>query len=351
MGIPTGRKKESKETSAKLKAGDLAILSVCLGGWGAFLAYFSMVSHPLHLAKDFSFPWRAARALVDGQNPYDVIQAVGAYPFNSSLLYPLPAAIIAFPFSFLRPEIAGALFFGLSSALLGWALLRDSAYRLPVFISAPFVHAAILGQWSPILTAAALMPSLQFVAAAKPTVGLAAWLYKPSVRGIVGGLVLVAIAFIVLPGWLADWLDATAGMRKYRGPATTWLGAFLLLGVLRWRRREGRLFIAMSLIPQLPVFYDSVILWLIPSTLKRSLALSAVSWIGYLAWYPSHASSDQNATAFPWLVFTIYAPALVLLLMLPARDDTPPAAAGETATAEERAPDRLDGTSRAATDR
>lgn len=279
-----------------------------------------MASHPSHLAKDFSYPWRAARALFDGQNPYDVIRAVGEYPFNAGLLYPLPAAIVAAPFSVLRPEVAGALFVGLSSALLAWALLRDSPYRLPLFLSAPFVQAAILGQWSPLLTAAALMPAFQFLAAAKPTVGLAAWLYKPSLKGIIGGLVLVAIAFLVLPGWLGDWLEATSGMRKYRGPATTLLGSFLLLGVLRWRRREGRLFIAMSLIPQLPVFYDSLTLWLIPSTLSRSFALSALSWVGYLAWYPHHASPAQNEIAFPWLIFTIYAPALILLLMLPKHD-------------------------------
>ena len=303
-----------------MKTGDRAITAVALGGWGAFIAYFSMASHPAHLAKDFSYPWRAARALLAGQNPYEVMRAVGEYPFNSGLLYPLPAALVASPLANVRPEIAGAIFVGLSSALLAWGLLRDSPYRLPLFLSAPFVQAAILGQWSPLLTAAALMPSLQFLAAAKPTVGLAAWIYNPSRRGIIGGLILVAIAFLVLPGWLGDWLDVASGMNKYRGPATTLLGSFLLLGLLRWRRREGRLFVAMSLIPQLPVFYDSLILWLIPSTLWRSVAFSAVSWVGYLAWYPHHTSQAQNEIAFPWLVFTIYAPALVLLLLLPARE-------------------------------
>src|SRR5688572_15015897 len=118
----------------RLKAGDQFILAVVLGGWGAFIAYFSMVSHPQHVAKDFSYPWRAARALLAGENPYEVIKAVGEYPFNSGLLYPLPAALVAAPFSQLRPEIAGALFVGLSSALLGWAILRDCPYRLPIFI-------------------------------------------------------------------------------------------------------------------------------------------------------------------------------------------------------------------------
>ena len=78
----------------------------------------------------------------------------------------------------------------------------------------------------------------------------------------------------------------------------------------------------MSLIPQLPVFYDSLILWLIPSTLWRSFALSAASWVGYLAWYPHHASPAQNEIAFPWLVFTIYLPALVLLLLLPSKESS-----------------------------
>jgi len=306
--------------AAKLKSADRLIAAAVLGGWGAFIAYFSMVSHPQHLAKDFSYPWRAARALLAGDNPYEVMRAVGEYPFNAGLLYPLPAALVATPFAPLRPEIAGALFVGLSAALLGWAVLRDCPYRLPLFISAPFIQAAILGQWSPLLTAAALMPTLQFLAAAKPTVGLAAWIYRPSLRGIVGGLILVAAAFLVLPQWLGDWREVVGSTNKYRGPATTLLGAFLLLGLLRWRRREGRLFVAMSLIPQLPVFYDSLILWLIPSTLWRSLALSAASWVGYLAWYPSRASPLQNEIAFPWLVFTIYAPALILLLLLPARE-------------------------------
>lgn len=301
----------------RLTPGDRAIFAAALGSWGAFIAYFSMASHPQHVAKDFSFPWRAARALLEGHNPYETIRAVGEYPFNSGLLYPLPAALVATPVAQLRPEIAGALFIGLSSALLGWAILRDCPWRLPIFLSAPFIQAAILGQWSPLLTAAALMPTLQFLAAAKPTVGLAAWIYQPSRRGLIGGLILVALAFLVLPGWLGDWREVVGSTNKYRGPATTVLGSFLLLGVLRWRRREGRLFVAMSLIPQLPVFYDSLILWLIPSTLGRSLALSAASWVGYLAWYPHHASPLQNEIAFPWLVFTIYAPALVLLLMLP----------------------------------
>ena len=98
------------EDRRTLAAGDRLIMALAVGGWGAFITYFAMQSHPQHFAKDFSYPWRAARALLDGQNPYEVIRAVGAYPFNADFLYPLPAALVAMPFSFLRPEVAGALF-------------------------------------------------------------------------------------------------------------------------------------------------------------------------------------------------------------------------------------------------
>ena len=47
----------------RLTTGDRAIFAAALGSWGAFIAYFSMASHPQHVAKDFSFPWRAARWL------------------------------------------------------------------------------------------------------------------------------------------------------------------------------------------------------------------------------------------------------------------------------------------------
>ena len=318
-------------TRRPLAFGDHLIFAIVLGLWGAFIAYFAMSTHPMHLAKDFSYPWRAARILLDGNNPYQVIQPTGLYPFNARFYYPLPAAILAIPFASLRPAVAGALFFGLSSALLAFAILRDCPHRLPIFLSAPFVHAATLGQWSPILVAAALMPSLQFVLAAKPTVGLAAWAYRPSWRGIIGCGVLLAISLIVFPRWPIEWRAAMPTGVKYQGPATTLMGAFLLLGFLRWRRREGRLFVALSLVPQLPVFYDQLLLWLVPSTLWRTLALSACSWIGYLAWFPHRASAGQNALAFPWVVFTIYAPALVFLLMLPKREEpSDPAAAGAT---------------------
>lgn len=312
-----------------LSSADKVIASLALGGWGAFIAWFAMSTHPQQLAKDFSYPWRAARALLDGHDPYQVIQAVGAYPFNAKLFYPLPAAIAVMPLAPLPPAAAGALFMGISSALLALGLLRERPHQLWVFASAPFWHAAVLGQWSPLLTAAALFPLLQALGAAKPTIGLVAWLHRPSRAGIIGGAVLVAISLAILPAWPREWLAAAATTGKYRGPATTFAGAFLLLGLLRWRRPEGRLLVGLALVPQLPVFYDTLPLWLIPSTWKRAVLLTACSWIGYLRWFPSAASPQQNEIAIPLALATIWLPALLLVLALPARE-APPAAAPPT---------------------
>lgn len=301
----------------RLSTADLIIFALAIGAWGAFIAYFTMKSHPMHLAKDFSYPWRAARILLDGHNPYEVIQSTGPYPFNVKFFYPLPAAVLALPFARLRPEIAGATFIGVSSALLAWGCLRSAPHRLWMFASAPFVQAAILGQWSPIITAAALTPALQFVLAGKPTTGFAAWAYRPTWKGIIGGLIVVAITFAIQPHWLSDWRASMPSTTRYRGPALTLMGAFLFLALLRWRRPEGRLFLALSIAPQLPVFYEQLPLWLVPSTKWRSIALTACSWVGYLMWYPQRMSPQQNEIAFPWMLFTIYLPALVLLLLLP----------------------------------
>ena len=127
-----------------------ALVLLC-GAWGAFITYFSLIVAPNHLAKDFSWPWRAARVLLEGHNPYDVIRATGPYPFNVGLFYPLAAL----PFAWFQPAVAGALFFGISSALLAFGLTRtrDDLAKLPLFVSAPFCMAGVLAQWAPLMTA------------------------------------------------------------------------------------------------------------------------------------------------------------------------------------------------------
>lgn len=298
-------------------------LGAAFAAWGAFITWFALTAAPNHLAKDFTWPWRAARILLDGHDPYRVIQATGAYPFNTPFLYPLPAALFALPVAPLAPAVAGTVFFALGSGLLAFALsaTKEGLARLPLFVSAPFFMAGVLAQWAPLMMAAALIPTLQFLGAGKPNLGLACWLYRPTWRGAVGVLVVLGAAVLVRPDWPGEWRAALAAAPRYRGPAMHLAGAFLLLSLVQWRRPEGRLFSAMAVLPQLSLFYDQLPLWLVPTTVWRSLALSALSWVAWLQWYPSRALPSSVAVAQPLILWLIYVPAL-LLLFLPHRTQT-----------------------------
>jgi hypothetical protein len=308
---------------ARLPLGFRVAVSLALGAWGAFITYFSLIVAPQHLAKDFTWPWRAARVLLERHNPYEVIQATGPYPFNVGLFYPLPAGIVALPFAPLSPAIAGTAFFFVSGTLLAFGLTarRQDLCKLPMFASAPFCMAAVLGQWAPLMTAAALLPAMQFVLVAKPNLGLACWVYRPSIRGAIAAAGFALATLLIIPTWPLDWRHALAAAPRYKGPIMRGAtGVILLLGAARWRRREGRLFLTMSVMPQLSLFYDQLPLWLIPNTVWRSVALSAFSWLAWSRWYPSRGLTSSVAAAEPWVFWLIYVPALALVILLPPRD-------------------------------
>jgi len=294
-------------------------VAFAMAAWGAFIAYFALSTAPEHLAKDFSWPWRAARALLDGENPYRVIRPTGPYPFNAAFFYPLPAGIAALPFALFRPSVAGAAFVSLSSGLLafGLARTRSGLAKLPVFASAPFCMAALLAQWSPLMMAGAVIPSLQFLGVAKPNVALPCFAYRPTLRGVLLGSAFVVLSLMIIPTWPFDWRDALREAPRYRAPVTYFGGPILLLAALRWRRAEARTLLAMSFMPQLTLFYDQLPLWLVPTSVWRSLALSALSWVAWAQWYPSRAIPTHVAIARPWVFGLIYVPALILVLAPP----------------------------------
>ena len=300
-------------------------IAFALGAWGAFIAYFSLATAPEHLAKDFTWAWRAARVLWDGHNPYDVIRATGPYPFNVGLFYPFPAAIVALPFAPLAPAVAGASFVGISSALLafGLARTRSGLAKLPLFVSAPFCMAAILAQWAPLMMAGAVIPTLQFLGAAKPNVALPCFLYRPSVRGVVLGVVFVLLSVAVSPSWIFDWRDALREAPRYVAPLFYFGGPVLLLALLRWKQADARTLIGMSLMPQLTLFYDQLPLWLVPTTVWRSLAMTALSWLAWAQWFPSRTDPAHVAIARPWIFALIYLPSLVFVLLPPGKRTFP----------------------------
>lgn len=266
---------------------------------------------------DFDQCWVAARALLAGRNPYDVIGPGREFPWRWPFFYPLPAALVAVPFLPLGMGGTRVLFTALSAGLLAFALGREHAHRLLVLVSAGFAVFLLSAQWSPLLTAAALLPGLGFVYAAKPTLGLALFAARPSRVAAGGALLLVLASLAVMPGWPADWWRVAHEAHHLRTPLLTPAGPLLLLALLKWRRPEARLLVVLACVPQTLVLYETVPLFLVPATAAESLVLAALSWATQVLTFtmrakpPDPAFYSRSALAITALM---YLPCLVMIL-------------------------------------
>ena len=271
-------------------------LSLAVGVLSAFICHGILTGRHV-LAADFTWPWRAARILQAGHDPYSVIQPTGHYPFSEYFLYPLPAAIVSLPFAGLEPVIAGALFVGISSALMTFAITRNGYQWLPLLVSAPFIKVVLAPEWSPLLLAAALIPSLQFLAVTKPNLGVAALVYNPTRLGAIGCLAFLLVSVAVFPRWPLEWLKIVTDLHSHAAPYRQFVGPVLLVSALRLGTREGRLLFAMAILPQELLVYDQLMLWLIPRRWWSSLLLSILSWPALAAWVsPSLFGVPQSGT-------------------------------------------------------
>ncbi len=284
------------------------ILALLLGGCAALICWWRL-HHANMLAADFTWPWRGARALLVGQNPYHVVQSTGAYPFDAPLYYPLPALLFVLPLAWLSAPVAGGVFMGISTALLVYGLTRHGYERLPVLLSLPFCNALIWPQWAPLITATLVSPALLPLALAKPSIGMAVFAARPSWRGVWASAALLAVSLVVLPTWPLDWL---AAVRQHGGvlPLAHFPGPLVLLAALRWRDWRARLLLTMVCVPQ--IAYDVLPIWLVARTFRQQLMLSCCSWLSLLMW--PYAAALHGNDWMMWLVLWIYLPALVLLL-------------------------------------
>ena len=263
-------------------------------------------------------PGAPLRYLLQGENPYQEIQPTGEYPFQTYFYYPLPAALVALPFAGLPPYLAGALFFGISSGLLAFAVTKDGWRGLHIFLGAPYWVALAVAQWSPLLVAADLVARHGSLLACKPNIGLPGFIYRPSWRGLAGILAMLGVSLLVLP-ILAVGLAAGHPQPGGHPPAALILpfGPLLLLAALRWRTPNGRLLLSLSLVPQLLFFYDQLLLWLIPASLAQGLPLSGLSWVAYFAWRLTGIDPQTGAILVQpaqFILALVYLPALGMLL-------------------------------------
>ncbi len=316
--------------STKVRATIAVTAGMIAGTW---LLVSLLGSH--EIGGDFTWPWRGARALLHGQNPYDTIRPIGAYPFDSYFKYPLPAALLAMPLAPLSAEAAAGVFMAISVGLLAWTLTRidlDNGLesRWPLLLSGCVFSGVRSAQWAPLLSAALLLsPWTVGLGVVKPNLGIAMFAARPSWRAAMTGGLILAISLVVLPSWLADWLYVmrTNLENHYRspvagGPGILIFGPVLLLILLRWRRPEARLIAVLACVPQVPTFYDQLlVLVLVARSRIESLSLAILSMVAasYLLLLPA-PTHDQTAAG---VLLTVYLPSMAIVLGRPNIGDMP----------------------------
>lgn len=268
---------------------------------------------------DYVFPWQGARHLLSGRNPYEALPGGLPEPFESPLLYPLPTVLAATPLAVLPLALASAITMAVSAGLLAWGLTRQEWDSLWLLASAPFVMAVNLGQWSPLVVTAGLLPSLGFLATLKPNLGVAVFAWRPDWRIAAGAALAIAGSLLVLPGWPVQWLGAVRSLAGHPVPLLSGGGAglLLLLALIRWRSAEARLLLAMACVPQLLFFADQLPLLLVARSPVERRVLSACSLLAFVAWFLF--SSQRPAQAYvpaaeAFVLLGLYAPALAIVL-------------------------------------
>ncbi len=293
-----------------------ALAALGIGLFAATAAW--LASHrPGFGTPDFQWWWLTARAVLDGQNPYAVVP--NAIDAQFQFYNPLPAAVLAIPFAFVRPDVGLALFSGVSAAVLAFAATRRSFDPLVMFLSASFAHTIVMGQWSLLLTAALFAPSLAFIGSAKPNIGVAIIAALASWRVALAMLAFAVFTVILRPSWPMEWFAVVKTSTYHFSPITIPGGFLLLLAALKWRRPEARLVAALAVVPQSPFVYEAMPAFFVPRSRTEFYALVIGSDValGIYAYFRGVAPAEFFRINGLAVVLCVYLPALVMVLRRP----------------------------------
>jgi hypothetical protein len=265
---------------------------------------------------DFHFYYRGGHLWLHGVDPYAMRPRAAfrqLWPLWDRLFYPLPALLIVAPFTILPMRLAQAAFIGAAAGGLAWCLSRTAWWPLLILCTPSLFMAAVFGQWSPWITLGGIAPTAGFLLAAKPTLGLACFAYRPSWRAAIGVAVITAVSLALMPRWPVEWLDNLHTVIGHRPPIALPGGFLIALAFLRWRQREARFLIAMACVPQLAFFADQVPLFLTTRTRPEGLFYAVASTVVFLVWL----LLTPTPVGDWYILLGCYLPALYVVLRRP----------------------------------
>jgi hypothetical protein len=286
-----------------------------LVGIGIAAAY-SLQSTGIKQAADLTPLLRGTRMILEGQSPY--VREVAADGSGPRMLYPMPTYVVLSPLAWLPDHLVRAIWSGFAAGMLTFlAVGRWGIHGMAMVFARGSALAISIAQFSPYYFAGALVPGWQVLAAAKPTLGLIVWCYRPTWWAFIGAAILGTISFLILPTWVQEWQSQLTGVGWYLPAAAIWRGGgpLLLLAALRWRRPEARLLLALAFVPHNFAWYDQLLVFLVAERPKDLWSLFALSWVA--AFGSAYALFDLGYINRPD-PFSIFRIPTVLLLYLPA---------------------------------
>jgi hypothetical protein len=308
----------SNDSTDTPSARQRVIIACALG-----IAVFVATAFSLHDNESDYRGWHlGAQLLLQGIDPYPLRESSPLWPFADPLFYPLPTLLVAAPLAWMPVELAGGTVLGLSSAGLAWLLSREGWHRLWFFASPGFVMAVEVGQWTPTICLAVLVPWLGALLVVKPNLGGPLFLWRPTWKAAAGGLLLLLVAFAIMPHWPIAWWRNLQLLESHPAPLFTWQGAWLWLAIIRWRSADARLLLISAAAPQLLFFADQLPLALLSRTRREVLATTGCGMVSWLAWYAGLQGGDLYVVrAAPFVLAGVYLPALVMVLRREASSD------------------------------
>ncbi len=266
----------STQLSLKYRRWFLLLSAVCIGALAAYVSHHDRLRYNPG-AGDFNWALNTAHALIHGHDPYAFT------PSSLLVAYPLPVALFGLPLLWLPETLAATVFFGSSSGLLAYGILKsDRPWRLLIFLTFPYWFALSYAQWSPLIAAAWFLPVLApLLVLVKPHIALPVAINRITLTGVgLAGLVLLT-SFAIMPDWPWRWLATTGEFESQYVLLRLPFSPLLLLAALRWRNAEARLLLGMAVLPFRGV-YDLVALYLIPQSARQMAILVSLSWLPIL---------------------------------------------------------------------